>query len=87
MFKRVPQVSEAFSTLVLDGGEWRKKNETSVKGDSQYVVFPSRVILVVQENYKNDHSVGGRGGGVDWVERTVIDYSAGVAEVLAEVAV
>ena len=61
MFKRVPQVSEAFSTLVLDGGEWRKKNETSVKGDSQYVVFPSRVILVVQENYKNDHSVGGRG--------------------------
>ena len=44
MFKRVPQVSEAFSALVLDGGEWRKKNETSVKGDSQYVVFPSRVI-------------------------------------------
>ena len=30
---------------------------------------------------------GGGGGGVDWVERTVIDYSAGVAEVLAEVAV
>ena len=29
----------------------------------------------------------GGGGLVDWVERTVIDYSAGVAEVLAWVAV
>ena len=32
MFKRVPQVSGAFSNLELDGGQWRKENETSVRG-------------------------------------------------------
>ena len=44
MFKRVPQVSGAFSTLELDGGRWRKENETSVRGDGQCVLSPSRVI-------------------------------------------
>ena len=43
MFKRVPQVSGAFSTLELDGGRWRKENETSVRGDGQCVPSPSRV--------------------------------------------
>ena len=32
MFKRVPQVSGAFSNLELDGGQWRRENETSVRG-------------------------------------------------------
>ena len=44
MFKRVPQVSGAFSNLELDGGQWRKENETSVRGDDQCVLSPSRVI-------------------------------------------
>ena len=44
MFKRVPPVSGAFSTLELDGGRWRKENETSVRGDGQCVLSPSRVI-------------------------------------------
>ena len=44
MFERVPQVSGAFSTLELDGGWWRKENETSVRGDGQCVLSPSRVI-------------------------------------------
>ena len=44
MLKRVPQVSGAFSTLELDGGQWRKENETSVRGDDQCVLSPYRVI-------------------------------------------
>ena len=44
MFKRVPQVSGAFSTLELDCGQWRKENETSARGDDQCVLSPCRVI-------------------------------------------